>query len=687
MTLRRFLRALLFLVALPAFGDVDVRLTSPREQFEFGGVVSVVTNDPILRLEGEIRSDGGDILLSIETPAGVPRLDATEIPIRYVVLDLGKAPRNVTELVSTPVIVSERGTERSFGARTFAVSASTDGRTFDAARIVNSPSGVDASDRKSHVSFPSPVRATHLRVEFLDGWQRQTAKPTVPDIRLTDIGVVGDEGSVLPSSVIQVGALFPASAPVEPFRFSVRLKEGRNNLVVTVSQLGRKNAPMERQTDSVTLAATLQPEIPRPTDADEPFVLSDGSHLILTVPPGATDETLRAIRFEQEATETIPVASYATNKAIRAGSRPVLAYRFHGRYQSAFRAEATASLPGQPPSLAVDGRRDFPSTWVSNLAPMPIRWKVNLETAVSLGRIVLYARKDGSVSYAPRQARIRVSSDDVIYAPVVALIGSNAASETLTTFDDATTTIRLPTNPTAQWVELVIEEGKQANNVQVNEIEFYDASGGRVLALTDVARVPFSEPVGVILRYYLEDLAKADVRPDAALGVFLWQETTGEWEWTRVLARPVAGAESNGGYFALDANVLTRLAIFELAGSPAASNAVSARWSHNPFSPNGDGVADTTRLTVDLGTLSAASDAATRPDVSVNLYDLRSMLVKTLSDRAVVSSNALVVEWDGRDRNDRPVPIGPYIYEVVVRRNDGSRNGTTVRNGLLVVAR
>ena len=75
------------------------------------------------------------------------------------------------------------------------------------------------------------------------------------------------------------------------------------------------------------------------------------------------------------------------------------------------------------------------------------------------------------------------------------------------------------------------------------------------------------------------------------------------------------------------------------------------------------------------------------PDVSVNLYDIRSMLVKTLSDRAAVSSNSLVIEWDGRDRDGRPVPIGPYVYEVIVRRNDGSRNGTTVRNGLLVVAR
>jgi hypothetical protein len=195
-----------------------------------------------------------------------------------------------------------------------------------------------------------------------------------------------------------------------------------------------------------------------------------------------------------------------------------------------------------------------------------------------------------------------------------------------------------------------------------------------------VDRVLFLEPISLVIRYYVEEMVKAGVSADAPLGVFLWNETTGEWEWSRALSQ---SSEPNGGSFTLDVNLLTRLAVFPLAWSPLASSALVVRWSPNPFSPNGDGVADTTRLTVELGTPPALG--APLPDVTVKLYDLRAMLIQTLSDRAVVGSNALVLEWDGTDRNGRRVPIGPYLYEVIVRRNDGSR--TMIRKGLLVVAR
>lgn len=669
MRVRQVLGVLGFFWALGASGDVDLRLLSPRESFELDGVANVITNDPVLRLEGEIRSEGGEILLSIETPGGIPRLDTAEIPIRLLTLDLGQTPRDVVGLTLTPFILENEG--RSFGVRTLSVSASLDGRTFDTPRVMNVPSGIETPDRNTHIRFPASFRATLLRLEFLEGWQRNANKPAVPDIRLIRVGVLGKEG-VVPSAVTQVGAVFPAN-PYQPFQFSVRLKEGKNHITVTALQQGRPEVPLDRRSDVVTLLAIWEPELPR--REEEPFVLSDGSHLVLRVP--THDETLRAIRFEREAPEAVAPASYASNRDIRAGSRPILVYRFAGRYQTAFHAEATASLPGQPPSLAVDGRREFPSTWVSNLAPMPIHWRVDLGEEVVLGKIVLYARKEGSLSYAPRQARLRVSVDGETYVPVVAQIGPGAASETLTTFNDTITTILLPTTPLARWIELIVLEGKQPNNVQINEIEFFDASGGRVLASREVPRVLLGGPARVALRYDEGDLAEAGASPDAPLGIFLWHEATGEWEWTRTRSYSLAG---KGGYFTFDVNVLTRLALFELSPSARVAPSVPVRWNPNPFSPNGDGIADTTRLTVQF-----AMSPASPPEVTVHLYDLRGMLVKTLSDGAVLSSNALVIEWDGRDRDSRPVPTGAYVYEVLL--NDASRNRRTLRNGILVVVR
>jgi hypothetical protein len=585
-----------------------------------------------------------------------------------------------------PVIVRDGQEVRSYGARALTLAASSDGRTFTSPQRMELPSGVGSPDETASAPI-APVEARFLLLRWLDGWQRKTQNPPVMDIRIRAIEVRSAEGAVLPARIAQVGALL--SPPVQ-FSLSVLLREGRNLLTVRAGMLGPDGEGIPSETDFATVAATFLPELPAAPKPDAPpLVLSDGSRLVVAVLPGAADETMRGLSILPDSPDDVPPATYGNNRRIREGSRPILAYRFEGRFQTAFRAEATAALPGQPATLAVDGRLDFPSTWVSNLAPMPIQWKVDLEAPIQLGRVVVRARKEGSTSFAPQRARILVSTDGDAFTPV-----ADAAQ-----FQDDVTSIPLPTTPTARWVILLIEESKQANNVQINEIEFFDASGTRVLAQRKTDHLLFRRPVRIALRYFPEDLIANGVRDGAPLGLFLWHPQAREWQATNaqhaLIPDPSSGVSKGGGVgglFTLELNVLAPLALFELVPSPASPEELTAQWSFNPFSPNGDGVADTTRLAIHLApgpyAESIASPKASQaPEVTVRIFDVRGMLVQTLADRTSIPSGSLLIEWDGLDRNGRQVPIGPYIYEVIVHRDDAASRVRRVHNGVIVVVR
>ena len=187
-------------------------------------------------------------------------------------------------------------------------------------------------------------------------------------------------------------------------------------------------------------------------------------------------------------------------------------------------------------------------------------------------------------------------------------------------------------------------------------------------------------------RYFDADLTAAGAPLDAPVGVFLWNPAAREWQWTRAAAteaqRLNPGARAGGGgLFALDANALSKLAVFVRSDS-SDDRGVVAEWSFNPFSPNGDGIADTTRLSIRL----AGDPGGAGSEVSVHIYSLAGMLIASPADGAFTTSGAVTVDWDGRDRNGRAVPIGAYIYEARVRRFAA---GTTpvVANGIIAVAK
>ncbi len=668
------LLAVALVCAVPASADVSIELRYPRELFRVGSVTEFVTNDSVLRVEGEIVSDGAPWTLTVSAPAGVPSLLVGWPPPSEVTLRLPDISA-LTGIVFTPVIEREQGSVRSYGVRDFLLSTSVDGETYTADTPLASGSGVGSPDGRATVKLAAAVQARFVRLRWLSGWQR--AEDGASDVRLDGIHLATERSPLVAAPVVQFAVAVATPAGADAFAYDLALHEGRNRLSLEVVEDGAAGgAPTG--SDSATIAATLLTELPTSVDAEDGEVarLSDGASLTVGLPPGAAPETLRGISLQRLDPTDVSIGSYRANALIDRAYPPVLAYEFTGRFQEPFAAVSTASLPGQPPSLAVDGRFEFPSTWVTNLAPFPIKWRVDLREEAEVARVVVHPRVDDGKSFGPQRASVFFSRDNDVFT---------FAGE-LAEFPDGEGTIETDAQMPARWVELVIEEGKQANNIQINEIEFYAASGTRVLAQVEADTLSFRQPVEVNARYFEQDLAAVGAPVDAPVGAFMWNPSAAEWQWTRAAHAPAltlgpAARAGGGGLFAFDTNALSAFAVFVLEDEHDSGDIVAA-WSFNPFSPNGDGVADTTRLSIRL----TGGAAGAESEVSVRIYDTVGRLIATPADGFTSAASAITIDWDGRDRNGRTVSIGPYVYEARVRRLDGS-SPPLVANGLLAVAK
>ena len=106
-------------------------------------------------------------------------------------------------------------------------------------------------------------------------------------------------------------------------------------------------------------------------------------------------------------------------------------------------AEASSELPYQPATLAVDGIRHPPSTWMTRLTPLPISLTVNLVKQRSIGQVVVYAHMAGEKSFGPKSGTIHISDVNIKFVEVL----------TFDQFEDRRTVIDLPTRPKAQFVQ------------------------------------------------------------------------------------------------------------------------------------------------------------------------------------------------------------------------------------------
>ena len=632
------LRDALFLLALTLLIDgrtiaaIDLHITQPTRNF-------TTTNQTLVVEGGVASSDQNEITVSINTPAGVPSLSTVKPSIRAITMDLGGVRQLQAALIRPSV--DERG---ATGPRRILLAVSEDGTLF-AEHVFDVSASVDALLNRVVVRFPNLIAARFIRMEMLEGWD--------PDgILIESLEFLGVDSHIIQPSISSVSVLLDRARRADlSFSIALLLADGENEIFVVGAPLSSRNEEQYVKTILVRYLADLQSAI-----SDESRIaLSDGVRASVLVPVDALDPTVKKIRFFRESSDYADQFDYRDNARIARGTLPVLVYRFEILKRGNFEVEATSSLSSQPPILAVDEVLEPPSTWMAGLVPLPIHLTVDLGDVHTLGQIVVHPNVVDNRSFGPQRGTILVSNDNRDFREV---------SE-VSAFNDGVTAIELPSHVSCRYVRLLITESKQANNVQLNEVQFFNALGSKILRLAVFQQLPLERPALLEFGYDRADLERAGVNRETDLRVFTWDTSTREWQ--------LAGGEVDlvRQKVSLELNYISQFAVFQAVPPPE----LTARWSLNPFSPDGNGVADVTRLLIPD---SREGDAGNR-ELVVEIYDLHSKLVRTLISRSTVSSNSISVEWDGTDRTGRPVNIGPYIYQV--------RMGSRISNGVIVVAK
>ncbi len=632
------LRDTLFLLALTLLIDgrtiaaIDLHITQPTRNF-------TTTNQTLVVEGGVASSDQNEITVSINTPAGVPSLSTIKPSIRAITMDLGGVRQLQAALIRPSV--DERG---ATGPRRILLAVSEDGTLFTE-HVFDVSASVDALLNRVVVRFPNLIAARFIRMEMLEGWD--------PDgILIESLEFLGIDSHIIQPSISSVSVLLDRARRTHlSFSIALLLADGENEIFVVGAPLSSRNEEQYVKTILVRYLADLQSAI-----SDESrFALSDGVRASVLVPVDALDPTVKKIRFFRESSDYVDQFDYRDNAHIARGTLTVLVYRFEILKRGNFEVEATSSLSSQPPILAVDEVLEPPSTWMAGLVPLPIHLTVDLGDVHTLGQIVVHPNVVDNRSFGPQRGTILVSDDNRDFREV---------SE-VSAFNDGVTAIELPSHVSCRYVRLLITESKQANNVQLNEVQFFNALGSKILRLAVFQQLPLERPALLEFGYDRADLERAGVNRETDLRVFTWDTSTHEWQ--------LAGGEVDlvRQKVSLELNYISQFAVFQAVPPPE----LTARWSLNPFSPDGNGVADVTRLLIPD---SREGDAGNR-ELVVEIYDLHSKLVRTLISRSTVSSNSISVEWDGTDRTGRPVNIGPYIYQV--------RMGSRISNGVIVVAK
>jgi hypothetical protein len=630
-----FLFIISIILSYTAEANIELSVIRPLDEF--------ATNNKELVIEGNVNFSKDQIVtVSVNTPAGLPNISELGNTLKSVTVDLGSS-QSMTALVFTPTFVEGL----SLSPRVVRLAFSENGQTFVDKGLFNCTSGMGQDYGEARADFNGIIKSRYVKIDMVDGWQEgkisintanfldATGKMIKANVRNISIGF-GNNDILLDGANLKVH-----------FQLTILLKEGENQITIAARAEDTKKLPNTVEEDFALAKATYIPEV---VIKDKPIVLSDGYKAELTIPSGALSSDLKKIGVIPINVKDIEWTSYINNKTIVKGTSPIIAYKFDIGVETHFNATAKDSLERQLPNLAVDGNPEYPSTWMTALSPLPVWIKVDLKTQRTIGKIIITARVNGTISYAPQKLSVLVSNDDIIYDEV-AIIDN---------FNDKVTEIPLLTVPSARYVKLSIEDGKQGNNIQINEIEFRDVDGTKIVAYAQFDSTVLARTAQLTLFYDDIDLASANVKSERNLAIYSWDERSQEW-------RLIGGKlDTSKDTITVNLNYLSTFAIFE-----AYPQTVDVEWSYNPFSPNGDGIADTTTLTINLG---QEFDVQAK----VEIFSWTGKLVRTLIQEEGQSGNISIL-WDGKDENGDRVETGPYIYQVTV--------GKKVRNGMLIVAR
>ncbi len=174
-------------------------------------------------------------------------------------------------------------------------------------------------------------------------------------------------------------------------------------------------------------------------------------------------------------------------------------------------------------------------------------------------------------------------------------------------------------------------------------------SGSQESDLTD-----FSEPARLSLHYptYLRNV------DEKKLAIFIFNESTERW-------LPIFGrVNESGNAVTTEIYRVGKYALFSdtRLGYDLSQGLSGVIAEPNPFSPNGDGVCDSTLISFFV---------SREPDwVTIEIYDIAGREVRTINwQQGLVGKgrNDFAIPWDGKDDNGRVVPYGIYVIRVEVR--------------------
>ena len=474
------LRVTLFLLALTLLIDgrtiaaIDLYITQPTRNF-------TTTNQTLVVEGGVASSDQNEIIVTINTPAGVSSLSTIKPSIRALTMDLGSVRQLQAVIIRSSV--DERG---ATGPRRILLAVSEDGTLFTD-HYLDVSASLDARLDRVVVHLPTLTAARFIRMEMLEGWD-------LDGILIESLELLDVDNQIIQPSISSVSILLDRARRTDPsFSIALLLAEGENEIFVVGTSPSSRNEEQYVKTILVRYLADLQSVI-----SDESrFVLSDGvGGASVLVPVDALDPTVKKIRFFRESPDYVGQFDYQDNARIARGTLPVLVYRFEILKRGNFEVEATSSLSSQPPILAVDDVLEPPSTWMAGLVPLPIHLTVDLGDVHTLGQIVVHPNVVNNRSFGPQRGIILVSNDNRDFREV----SDDVA------FNDGVTAIELPSHVSCRYVRLLITESKQANNVQLNEVQFFNTFGSKILRLAVSQQLPLERPALLEFDYDRADL-------------------------------------------------------------------------------------------------------------------------------------------------------------------------------------